>query len=157
MKKLNNVVKIIAIPYFIIEVLANFDGAISFLNRFGMYKQQIDTMIEAAKILSHLIHSLLPLGFLYVLYKNYNTIEKIKALKDFRDKESIFLTNRFNSSISSIASSNGMTNNNDNSNDELYQIHGKEIDKYNEAFKDWKMGDYGLGNNTTAKKHTPNK
>jgi hypothetical protein len=83
MKTLNNVIKIITIPYFIIEALANFDGAISFLDRIGINKH-LDIMIEAAKILSNLIHFLMPLGFIYLLYKHLDTIEKLKANKKIK-------------------------------------------------------------------------
>lgn len=112
------------------------------------------TMIEEY-ILNHktLVATILFMLFVIVilwiweLFKN-----KIIALKKFRDAEAIFLTDRFNESISALAEAKGVQNNYDKKNDSIYQIYSKAINEYNKAFKGWGMGDYGEGDNTTAKK-----
>jgi hypothetical protein len=112
------------------------------------------TMIEEY-ILNHktLVATILFMLFVIVilwiweLFKN-----KIIALKKFRDAEAIFLTNRFNEAISALSEAKGISNEYDTKADEVYQTFSKSISEYNEAFKSWGIGEYGIGDNTTAKK-----
>jgi hypothetical protein len=75
---------------------------------------------------------------------------KIKAIKKFRDNESIFLTNRFNNNVKDISEGLNISNKHDKNDDEVYKIYLKNIKEYNKAFEDWGMNDYGNDENTTS-------
>jgi hypothetical protein len=131
-------------------VMSNIEGSLNFIARLTNIK--IEKMIELLQISYKLISISFPFLIGLCLYKIYDLIEKQKALKKFRDAESIFLTNRFNEAISALSEAKGISNEYDTKADEVYQTFSKSISEYNEAFKSWGIGEYGIGDNTTAKK-----
>ena len=131
---------------FIIETLANFDGAIGFINKIGI-NVQMNTLISIAKGLSGIIHFLMPFLFLYLLYKYIQLKDKLKALKKYRDYETIRIINHYNDMFKNIHFKLGNKDLNtplDKTQIENLRYFGEKTSEYNKEFEDWKMGNYTI-------------
>lgn len=87
-KVMKNILKIIGIIYLSVEILANLDGALGFLNRIGINITNMD-LINIAKSISAVFHFITPFLVIGCIYYIIVLKEKIIALKKFRDADSI--------------------------------------------------------------------
>lgn len=175
---MKKILSIVATAYFIMQIMANVDGSLNFLNRFKMTTEQINITQEWFKIIANIITVILVVILILkfgILYEKNQMLEseikshknKISTLKWFRDKEMIRVVNHYNANFKIFEDrvrqlefqlnknrketiENPLELKNTLENQKQIEI---EIVAYNKAFEDWnEIIEYGLNQNSTIYK-----
>jgi len=156
-QRFKNVIWGITLMFIICEKLSSIDGAINFLNRIGMNTISIVNFFVS---LDKVTNFFIPFIVLFLCYYVFILKDKIIALKKFRDLEAIRVSNHYNAIIKSYQdafddindklklwtdnNSQSPDNEKNEAEDRKHQIN--ETLEYNQAFKDWGVGNYGESN-----------
>jgi len=138
------------------------------LGLFGsIYSNELKQIINTMNLQQYFSTLCLVLAAISISYSLYvRNKKKITALKDFRDKEMVRVINHFNAQLKTMEDRITFLNNkvqaypSNSDTDPQLLLHETENNKqkeseiieYNSAFKDWGIGNYGLGEYTSIYK-----
>ena len=125
----------------------------------------MDTIILILQILYKIISISFPFLIGFCIYKILDLKEKLIALKTYRDIEAIRTTNQYNANFNLIneqikelykkcygkIETEPIDVINEKNKIELQNLYDISVDNYNNAFKDWELGNYGENNLKTIK------
>lgn len=157
-------IAIVSLLLALVPVLANIDGALSFLTRLGVSADKLQRFME---IILKILEFLSPIVVIYLLWQVLKLTEALRALKKFRDIEMLRTVDHYNAQLKNIEARMSLLNKKtmaydepDGSEDAIALKDRKENDKqkiaeileYNKGFKGWGLPEYGKGDYQTIYK-----
>lgn len=161
---MRKLIAIVSSLLLLLGVLANIDGALSFLTRLGMPADKFEKSME---VLTVILKFVLPIVVIYLLWQVLKLTEALRALKKFRDIEMLRIVDHYNAQLKNIEERMSLLNKKTMAYDEpdgsedanalkdrIQNDKQKiaEILEYNKGFKGWGLPEYGKGDYQTIYK-----